>query len=450
MKRIELKVIAGITIRASTGRIGYNQPDRMSSWYFYEAMPGSRLCLLDLNYCYTVATYNKKYDVGRYIYTYDYEMEESWTTYANDLNKDSYIQRDYVFQNEVYFRICLKRVDGSDLSSKEAARIDQILSYYSYETHYKEHEYFQKETAKTIHSIQEKRFPCSFVIAVLTDSHYTINGTWNDTVHNIKTVHERVIFDAIVHLGDLTDGMIPADITKSYANQMISDLKQNQVPVHVVLGNHDSNYFRNNPEPIPFDRQCEIYQNHDDRKDKQFAALPFYYINYEDYHLRLVFLVSFDQREKFRYGFSLEEIAWLKEVLNTTPKNYKIIIFSHEGPLAEMDYWADEVRNGKLLLEVLENYNQQNHKKIMAFIHGHVHADYCCMKYSFPIISIGCNKCEQVLDKKAMNIVTPSRMLHTATQDLWDAVIVTPQENKIDFVRFGAGEDRSINLDEFK
>lgn len=450
MKRVKLKVTAGLTIRASTGRMGYHQLDRMSSWQFYKAVHGSYLCLLDKNYFYNVATYTKTFNEKQYIYTYDYEPEESWTTYAKDLSGDTYIQQDYVFHDEVYFRVCLKRADGADLTQDEANRIHEILAFYTPNGSYKGEACFQSEMIKTIAAVQTKRLQSSFLMAVLTDSHYTINGTWEDTVQNIRAVHEEVKFNAVIHLGDLTDGMVPADVTESYAKQMIYDLKQNQVPVHVVLGNHDSNYFRNNPEPIPFDHQCEIYQNHDDKKNKQFAALPFYYVNYEEYHLRLIFLVSFDRYEKIRYGFPLEEIAWLKEVLISTPENYRIVIFSHEGPLAEMDYWADEVRNGKLLLEVLENYNQQNHKKIMAFIHGHVHADYCCIKYSFPIISVGCNKCEQVLDKKAPNIVTPSRMLHTATQDLWDAVIVTPQENKIDFVRFGAGEDRSINLDEFK
>ena len=36
------------------------------------------------------------------------------------------------------------------------------------------------------------------------------------------------------------------------------------------------------------------------------------------------------------------------------------------------------------------------------------------------------------------------RKLKDVTQDLWDVLIITPGEGRLDFVRFGAGEDRTV------
>ena len=34
--------------------------------------------------------------------------------------------------------------------------------------------------------------------------------------------------------------------------------------------------------------------------------------------------------------------------------------------------------------------------------------------------------------------------LETVSQDLWDVMVINPEENQIDFIRFGAGEDKHI------
>lgn len=443
MQQKILKVKAGTTIYASTGRIGYNQPSRMSSWNFYKAVAGSRLHLLDKTYYYNVATYTMDYD-PKYIYTYDYEPEQSWTTYARDLRGDTYIQEDYVFEDERYFRVCLKKVDGAVFTEAEAGRIQEIITFTTTADFYKEKEYFKPEIEKTAEAILGKRTDQSVVFAVLTDSHYTINGTWEDTAYNIKAVHEKVGFDAIIHLGDLTDGMVPAEITKRYVQKMIVDLQRNQAPVHIVLGNHDANYFHGNPEPFSVDEQCELYQNHNEEKHECFSKQPYYYVDYDSIKLRCIFLVSFDDSESVRYGFSAEQLVWVEEALAHTPAGYAVMIFSHVAPLAKLDFWSDEIRNGEQLVEILEKYNRKNEITILAYVHGHTHADYCYTKSSFPIVSIGCNKCEYMLEKKKPEMVTPERNVHTVTQDLWDAMIINPAAGVIDFIRFGAGQDRHI------
>ncbi len=84
----------------------------------------------------------------------------------------------------------------------------------------------------------------------------------------------------------------------------------------------------------------------------------------------------------------------------------------------------------------------------MAYIHGHNHADQIYQERAFPIISIGCNKLEDFKDKKPEGAYTPDRKRFTVTQELWDVMIVSCDNDKIEFVRFGAGEDRTVELSE--
>ena len=139
-------------------------------------------------------------------------------------------------------------------------------------------------------------------------------------------------------------------------------------------------------------------------------------------------------------------MEWVKNTLKNTPENSKIVVFSHVPPLPVIHYWSDQIRNGERLIQVLEDYQKNSRGKILAYVHGHNHADQIFTERAFPIISLGCNKCEYFIDKKPEGSFTPERHLGTVTQDLWDIMIIKPQENTLEFVRFGAGEDKSIKL----
>lgn len=443
MERISLNAIAGITIFSSTGATGNEYPDRMSTVLFYKAVKGSKISLLNTDYYFNIATYSLDFD-DKYIYTYAYKEDQSWTTYNNDLEEDTYRQEDYIFSDEVYFRICVKRADGKNITEKEAEEVNNILLFISVQPEYCEKEYFKDEIQKTVNTILEKRKEKSLVLAVLSDPHVTVNGTWEDTANNIKEVHTKVNFDGIVHLGDFTDGMLPAIVTKTYVEMAINALKENHIPLYAVIGNHDTNYFRKNLEPLSEEEQYIIYQSNNDTCVERDSCKTYYYKDFDNISLRCIYLTSFDYQEKLRYGFSDEILVWLKQTLDSTPLGSSVVIFSHEAPLAILDYWTSDIRNEDKLMTILETYNSQNGRKIMAFIHGHTHADYVYTERGFPIVSIGCAKCEYFTDKKPEGSFTCERSLGTVTQDLWDTVIITPSENRIDFIRFGAGEDRIV------
>ena len=120
-------------------------------------------------------------------------------------------------------------------------------------------------------------------------------------------------------------------------------------------------------------------------------------------------------------------------------------MFSHVPLLPEMHYWSSEIRNSGEMLNVLEKYVNSG-GRILGYIHGHNHADQINLTYQFPIISIGCAKCEDFKDKKPRDSITYDRKRGTVTQELWDILLVNMRKNCLDFVRFGAGEDRRIEV----
>ena len=78
---------------------------------------------------------------------------------------------------------------------------------------------------------------------LLADSHFTYNGTWDDTVASMQSLAGHIDLDGIIHLGDLSDGLLPLDKTREIEGRCISDMESLGLPVYLVPGNHDYNCF---------------------------------------------------------------------------------------------------------------------------------------------------------------------------------------------------------------
>ena len=453
-KRLKLDITAGYRTALYDGCLVPDSPYHMATEFFYPVSKGDYIECIHKDYVFAVATFSTDRE-EKYIYTYDYKTDSAWLTYRQDLTPDSYARDTYVFREDGYCRICVKRIDGMEMTAKDADKINSILAFYAEVKPYQGKACFEPEIADTVKKVEDiwhsaaKADSDLLALALLTDSHYTVNGTWEDTADNIKKVltqldereksgscsEKKCSMDGIVHLGDFTDGMTTKKVTSAYTEWMLDDLCQNGLPVYVALGNHDSNYFRGNKQRFSMEEQKELFG----------LAREYYYRDYTGQKLRCLFLSSYDAETPVRYGFSEEEVAWVKETLDETPAGFKVLVFSHEAPLDILDYWARIVRNGKKLMQVLEEYNAREDAQILAYIHGHTHADYVYRGSSFPIVSLGCNKCEYFLDKKPEGSHTYARKPDTVTQDLWDVLVVDGNRECLHFVRFGAGEDRVVD-----
>ena len=438
--KIELK--AGIRTALADGTLVTNSPKHMASEHLYKAVEGNRISLHSDEYIYAIAIFSLERDM-KYIYTYDYQSESNWTTYTQNLTPDSYTDQEYIFEEECYFRVCLKRRDGRDIIDSDAYKGSKALRYEVKEKKTEIKQCFKEEIKKTAQDILTLRDGL-LTFCIITDTHYTVNGTWEDTALNIQAVHEQVYFDAIVHLGDVTDGITSAKITSDYVTTVLGDLRANKIPVRMAIGNHDSNYFRGNPDKFTIEEQIKLYLD----KNSELSA-PYYYVDYENYNLRCLFLHSFDNAAPIRYGFTDEAVEWVRDTLEDM-EGGNVLIFSHLAPFTELDYWSYLIRNGEKLMDILEEYNHKENYHVLGYFYGHTHADAVYDKCSFPLVSIACNKCEYFIDKKPEGCTVPKRKLNTVTQDLWDTLILDIKEEKIHLIRFGAGADRIIDCSKKK
>ena len=212
------------------------------------------------------------------------------------------------------------------MTQKDAEKINSILAFYAEQKQYQPKDCFKPEIEDTVSKVKRvcKEHVASgqngvdigdglLSVVLLTDSHYTVNGTWEDTTDNIrKTVAaletSKNAVDGIVHLGDFTDGMTTKKVTSFYVERMMDDLCQNGLPVYVTLGNHDFNYFRGNKQRFIMEEQRELFG----------LTREYYYRDFVSKKIRCLFLSSYDADTPVRYGFSYAEVQWVKETLDTT------------------------------------------------------------------------------------------------------------------------------------
>lgn len=429
----EIYLDAAKAVNRETGYLVPSDEYYCATAHLYRAQAGSLIKWINKEYSYMIYLYSMD-TAHDLIYTYCYQKEENWATYEESWSDGDWLQENYRFDRECYFRICVRHADGSAMEQVPVAR--ELLEFWKgKESAYHWPSYFQAEAMLTVKSVSELRKRGDLVLFLLTDSHYVINGTWEDTAYNMAQVAKEVNPDAVIHLGDVTDGMLPLAGTKEYADRVISDLKRMGRPVYLCIGNHDSNYFGNNPEKMTEEEMSHFYLN----KEK-----PYYYVDNPKQKLRMLFLYSFDYQEKVRYGYPAEELEWVKQTLEETRSGWSVLVFSHVPPLPEIHFWSNEIRNGEELVKILEAYHTERGHKVLGLIHGHNHAEQIYRERSFPIISIGCNKLEDFKDRKPTGAYTCDRKRNTVTQDLWDVLIIPKSKKRLELIRFGAGEDRTI------
>jgi len=422
----------GKSIQEDTGYIQNTEEECWASGRFYHVFPGDIL-RADDGVEYRIYYYSPEIK-QILIHTYCYEPEQNWASYVRE--PEVWRRGDFVFTKEGYIRVAAKRAYPFKTVEGEND-IAQNISMLLESTHRAVAEwasYFQAEALLTIERVWELLEEKDLAFAVITDTHYVNNGTWERSAYNLQQVAARLPLQGIIHLGDLTDGILPLAQTRESVELVMADMRRTGKPVYLCCGNHDSNYFRGNPERMTQEEMSACYLG----REK-----PYYYIDYPVQKLRILYLYSFDDREQVRYGFPEEELDWVRETLEAMADGWASLVCAHVPPLPEIHFWSDQIRNGEELLRILEEYHRSG-KKILAYVHGHNHGEQIYTERLFPIVSLGCNKMEDFQDKKPAGSWTYSRQQGTVTEDLWDVMIVRSDRQGIDFVRFGAGEDRHV------
>ena len=443
----------GKRIDENTGLVVPSDDTYMTSDKVWHAYRGAKLVLKNKQYHYTIATYNATPD-GTLIYTYLYAPDMNWTSYNHDMVERGFVGRDYVFEDERYFRVMLTRLDGGEIP--KIAETEGILEFVNRVPESSSPElYYEDEielTSKEIAEAKESTI-APLTIALLADTHYAPGTTWDKSLQNVRAVNERVLFDNIIHLGDLTDGLGSKLLTKHYAEYVMNDIRSLNLPTYLTVGNHDTNYFHGNPDVYSLPEQYDAYHSGKDPVDVvRNGADLWYYVDRYPQKLRMLFLGSYDASRHDRYGFWEEEVEWVKQTLSCTSADWCVIVFSHLPLLPEMHYWTRDLRNADRLLAVLERFNigeggsggAGEAGRLLGYIHGHNHCDQINTAYGFPIISLGSNKMEYFTYYKPEGAVIYNRTAGTASEDLWDTLVIDTNNRKLSFIRFGAGENREI------
>ncbi|MBQ6395367.1 MAG: metallophosphoesterase, partial [Atopobiaceae bacterium] len=278
------------------------------------------------------------------------------------------------------------------------------------------------------------------VLIVIADIHYATGCIWSDTIRTIRGVSDRISPDAIVQLGDLCEGTVPDRVAESFAKRVMDDLRTCGVPVLGCVGNHDVDRLSNNRHRIPYEEFALLCtgRNH-----------PWYREDFPEARTSCLFLKSYDPKRKEPFGFEPEQRRWLHTELVRTPRDWKLLVFSHLPLHAEFLSQSDRVLNELPFKLYLKRFNKTHNGALAAFIHGHNHTDHVYLGDGFPSISIGCARLENPKESGSDTSPTvgaptkPVRKMRTASQELWD-VLILKQDGRLELIRFGAGEDLSL------
>ena len=393
---------------------------------------GDVLSWRDQAYAYQLFFYRPDV-VPELLHTYAYQPESNWTTYSAEHSDHSWKRTAHRFAQAGYFRVTVRGA-GKDVPRRLADVADLVRAADGEAPKDAVRPWIREEAGDVCGRAAKLRRDQDFTAFLLTDTHYAVGCNWPDTLAGLRLCAEQIQPDAVIHLGDLTDGILALRHTQRFAGRVMDGLKSLGAPLYLCLGNHDANYFRGNKEYLS-NRQCgEFYLNRSETS---------YYVDWPKHRLRGVFLNSFEPKRSERYGFSRKELLLTLRALLTLRPGWRILVFSHVPPLAKLHVWSDTIYNGDRMLRMLERFAKWRRGAVLAWVHGHNHADQVCEDLCFPIIGVGCGKTEDFREHKPEGSTTFPRETGTRTQELWDVLMVRGGEG-LAFVRFGAGSDRWI------
>lgn len=350
--------------------------------------------------------------------------------------------------------------------------------------------YFYAETADTIKKLANLRKSGTLFIVFITDSHmYTSSNNkqyFDVQMASIKAVCSAIKPDLLVHGGDMTNGSESKYTTIGFTDAIVKQLKEiNGNDTLILIGNHDGNCISNSTnesERITESEMLTMYRSWDDGfiypEGKMYG-----HRDYDDLGLRVIRLHSYMGDNTYgglgtNWGYPNDEVTWFTSTaLNT---DHDIIILSHQtlSPILQGYQESQDIpHNGTTIQQAIDNWQNEN-RHCVGVIHGHVHWDYVS-KGKTTITVIDHESKEEIsrigtygefyeyaqglsnyLVSSSTETISPpvssyrdapknaivyGRTVNTTTQALWTAIVVNPTTQKIDFVRFGAGNDVSMS-----
>ena len=323
-------------------------------------------------------------------------------------------------------------------------------------------DYLEGEAQDTADKIKNACTEGAYVIGFVTDSHYgnsnsAFTTNWDTTEKTLKRVNELRRFDLLIHGGDMADGNMAKADTSAILSRFVSDLRGINPDAMMLSGNHDDNltyYKANGTGFISRAERRAIYAN--GCEGERLSNYSAWYKDIPWLGLRVIGLDYLMDDAVYTdhsyWGFTTEQIEWVRDTaLNTSNQ---VVFFSHGPCTTEYGYGRKgvptTVHNGDTLRGVIESFIS-NGGTVVGFFHGHTHWDFIG-QYSqtngFKEVSTG----RSVMDTWTIanityhpeGIVFEEKTINTVTQELWDTIVIKPQNRVVDIIRFGAGSDRTF------
>lgn len=331
----------------------------------------------------------------------------------------------------------------------------------------------------------------NFKTLVITDTHIQHEASTNQIANvNYKNMEDYYEIDnalkyndASVHLGDWIDGNFPKDNSISTMVKLSREFfsKPNR---YGVYGNHDFN-----GQWDGFSGKNGIYKKSllrlFDMEDLQSHFTPFqqdyYFVDKEDKKIRMIFVNSFDISYKTdedgqlfvdplnTRGVGNKQIDWLLETLDTVPKNYNVVIYTHDTFNNVFD--NGQYYNGDLIRSICESYQNKSeievfttgidetspifdyytiekthnfknsNGRILGVLSGHRHVDKSIIKNGIRYISLLCARAESGSTQEK-----PNRSYIDVTRNAISFLEFDLELEQINLLRYGAGINRSYTM----
>ena len=353
-----------------------------------------------------------------------YDEEAIYSSFVPGYYDDAWQRHRFVMCEDGCLRL--------ELQGHEDRSFKELFDVMDMPADHRREECFRKEEERVIKKVELFRKKEDLLFIMGSDLHYAYGSISEQSLRNMKQLSRKIYPDALIDLGDLTDGVMPLKQTKELVKRIKAAQRRLGIPIYRCLGDHDFNGFHNNPDSMSR-KEAEEFYLQSEKEDRY----------YDRKDLRLIFLSSYDPERDEPFGFSNQTLRWLRYLLLRTAKDKRILLFSHVPPVSESDYLSGTIHNEHRLMKILNNH-QKRTGQIMAYIHGHIHADLLNQKYAFPIIGIGPMKPEDYPNKKPEGSVIQERQIGTVSQELFDVLLI--DQKGLRFIRYGAGEDRYIPI----
>lgn len=330
----------------------------------------------------------------------------------------------------------------------------------------------------------------SVIFSLISDIHATNLGIDYDTsetkygnVGNINYIKHAEVFNAVSEIGGVDFKVCLGDsinATTDEANdlnktetlrrlqQLMNVFGNSFKPLVYAMAHHELYPFKNWSNSLSISQATKLtqyfntYVNKIYDKQAEHTTSPYYdsqysyfHVDYETQNIRFIVLNSADNLNSDSNnpnGFSQKQVNWLKGILTDTSKN--VVFFSHAPTIKEANWSGDlyngDIYNGDLIENEIKTFIT-NGGKVLAFFHGHTHMDN--IGYStdtilnFPFISIASSLPENTRMSNSPTIGNPKtwdREYGTYSEYCFDVVVINKASIKM--FRFGAGEDRSVEL----